>query len=626
MLPILTEVTPAPNRWVDFMGFCRTQLPKVLFLFGAYVFLLAVIGFQNVPYMDDSTRRLLGITNWGTADGRWGSELVARLINAGTPLVDMGLTTFVLTGLILAAASTMLIWALIGDQANWLTWILAVLFGLNPWTLSAFAYRFDGPLIALSVLAAVSSVFCWRLTPRWQIFWFAVVTLVTANFYQQLIGLILILQLTRVLLDWLQQATRIGAALKQLLPGIAGLVIGMVGYMAQTQLVGTYRSEWFDIRNPFGSFARNLYGFLRVFLLENALSWLVVTVLVLMVFSYYVFRITRRQALPVLAVMVGYGIIIVLASGGVLLFATSNYIADETRFRFPLAMSIALLAIAASPSVSRLGLNDGVGGNANPAGLRWASRLILVAFAYLWLLPTFIFAGVLAEQRDSLRLQASLIFSDIFSTYRPGDIVVYDPNVFTDSLYARRVAQRFPIFASPYYVGHLNVPRMHVEERLIEMLGLGGPRDVLWPTAEVPDTCDFRPADAAVIAAGPRWEVWRSQPEVVCVTFPAIANVVVNTPELQAIELDLPRVPAVTELSTAQIPQLEMALWSKANPADIQHLNPTELINGVATFMAVPPLAGWTPDQFADDQIVLVAHFFYQDEFLFQQIWPVDSN
>jgi len=603
-----------------FFAFLRANALKAILLSAAFVLILSVIGLQNAPFWDDSMRRLTGVTAWGPWDGRWGSEWFGRLLNAGRPVVDLGLVSFIISGLIMALASLFVVWILVGPRANWLTFVLALAFGLNPWMLNALAFRFDGPFMALAVLFSVSALLFYRFRPLWFFVACVLISLVSANFFQSAIGLVLTLLMTRLLQDWLNRNESTNFILGRLGAGFGGVALGVMLYAIQARLVGTGRADWFDIRHPFGAFANNLYHFIRVFIRDSAPSWLVFAGLVLAVAIFALLRQSRRGVIkPLLAIPV-YLILSVLASGGILLFATAEHISVQARFRFPLAMGIAMLAIIASANTESVA-SPGVGARwpslAKPMWL--VSRLVLVGFAYLWLMVPFLFAQVLGEQHNSLRFQASMIFSDVFSLQQPGDIVIYEPNIFTNTRYAQLVGQRFPIFENSTYVGFLNLHGDNVRDRLTEMLGFGEYQ--LFATNDKPGICDLRQVDDSQVSSGPRWEAWRADPHTICVTFPALAQITKNTPEVQVIELPLSRFPFAggmrPNLIDLDLSQVEVAIWSLNDPDDIQWAQPLQIVDGNAQFVVGAPMNGWQGER-------LVAHFFLNGQFLFQQIWQLE--
>ena len=604
------------TNWGEFRCFIHTNLQKFILLTAAFVLMLSVIGLQGVPFWDDSRRRLSGLSGWGPWDGRWGSEFVSWALNSGRSVVDLGLTPFVISGLVMALASTIVIWALAGASANWITWLLALTFGLNPWVLNALAFRFDGPFMALSVLFAVSIVFFYRARLLLLFTASLLLAFVTANFFQSAIGLILTLLMTKSLLDWFEGRAPGAELLRRLGLAFAGVAVGVLLYFGQTLILGAGRTGWFDLSNPFGAFPNNLFHFLRVFVRDSAPSWLFFTALVVALAIYTLLRRSRQGILRPLLVLSAYFIISVLASGGILLFATAEHISVQARFRFPLAMGIAMLAIIASTIPKR---DDGES-NKYYWPLPLVAKIALLAFSYLWVMPVFLFANVLSEQHNALRFQAPLVFSDAFSLFQPGDTILYEPNILTNSLTSQRVAERFPIFDNTSYIGVLNLHNDNVRERLTEALGLGA--NVLLATHDSPGTCDLPELAVGPRLTGPRWETWRADEDSICVTFPAFGHLETNTPEIQIITLDLNTFPfEITggpDLTNLGIEDVEVALWSLINPEDIQWVRPDDITEGIATFIIPAPITGW-------EGSTVAAHFFLDGNFMFQQIWRIQQ-
>jgi hypothetical protein len=603
------------TQFDGFLSFLRKNKLPVGLLTVAYIFLLAIIGMQNVPFWDDSMRNLSGVSGWGSWDGRWGSELVGRALNAGRPMVDIGITSFIVSGIVLAAAATLVVWILVASKANWLTWVIALCFGLNPWILNALAFRFDGPFMAFSVLFAAAAMLWYRTRYLWFFLACAGFAFVVANFFQSSIGLILTLLLTRALLDWVNRrepnrviASRVGL-------GFAGVALGVVAYFIQALVFGTGRSGWFDLRNPFGAFANNLFHFIRVFLLDNANSWLLFTVAMVVLAIFVLLSQSQRRLWQVLLAIPVYLGVSILASGGVLLFATAEHISVQARFRFPLAMGLAMLAMIASTAGAGAGKRWVNGSKV----LRLVATVILLGFAYLWLMVVPLFANVLREQQDTLRFQASMIFSDAFQVYRPGDMIVYDPNIFINSRHFARVGERFPIFANTTYVGVINQHNDTVRDRLIALLGL--PAGTLVATNDLPEACTFRNPDIhELVITGSRWEIWRATENVVCVTFPPLADLYVNEPARQELQVNWQHFPfaptEVIDIANVNTGQLQMAIWSLINPGDVQWVFADSLENGNAIYVVPAPPTGW-------EGHLLVAHFFIDGEFMFQQIWQL---
>jgi len=618
----MTNLTLA-DRWGNFAEFAKSHSRQIVALTLGYVFLLSLIGIQNVPYWDDLIRQETGITAWGAVDGRWGSEFVALLLNAGYPLVDLGLTTFIISGVLMAAASLIVVWAVIGPRATWFTFALALAWGLNPWMLNALAFRFDGPLIALSVLLAVSTIFFYRLRTPLLFIGYLIVTFVTANFFQPSLGLILIILMLCGLLDWLYGEADPREVLRNVGIGFGAVAGGLVLYALQSLVLGTDRFDIsFDLANPLGAFLSNLISYIKIFIHDNTPIWTLFSVIALGLAVFALLRQSRRSPAASIAMLAIFLLLSVLASGGVLLFASADFVPTQPRFRFPLAMLIAMAAMIVSarnpfriPELDNSVTPKPIWANA----IKLIPQFVLVVFAYLWLSIVFLFANALHEQEISTRFQAETVFSDVLRLYRRGDEVRYDPRIFTDSIYLRRLGERFPIFANPYMIGSSQVNLHSIQHRYAQRAGL----DTLTIVVDdAQDPCTFRSPNTVVLA-GPRHETWRANANTICLMRPLVTDILVNTAEQQVITLDLIRFafdngyapnPEYLELDDLQI-----ALWSLSNPDDVQWVHPISIQDGIATFIVTAPLGGWQGD-------MLVAHYFLNNVQLSQQIWRLNGH
>jgi len=614
---------------MNFKTFLKVNAIPAVLLTAAYILMLAVIGFSNVPYWEDAMRSLHGVTDWGVWDGRWGTEYLVRLLNAGRPIIYLGLTPFIFSALALALASLIVIYTLVGSRANWLTFFLALTIGLNPWSLNALAYRFDGSAISLSILLATATMLFFRTKPLVTVISIALLTFGILNFFQSYIGLTLILLLTVTLIDWLNGHEATSLVWRRLGYGLLGLLGGVGLYGVQLILINANRPPMFGLENLPAHFMRNLLVFGWTFYQDSATSWLFFAVSVVALAAWALGRQSVRGRFPTTLAILLYFMVVLPASGGILLLANAEFIGVHARLRYPLAFAIACFAIIASAMwLPKFPLKNSSGWLPKPVGVEKAqiifraiARLVLIGFAYLWLSVVFLFANAQSEQQSALEFQAQTIFADVFDTYRTGEIIVYDPNIFNNSIYLERLAQRFPIFDNRHpYVALLNTHSDNALWRLADLLGLYPMMDLL-PMQARPGICDIR---GEVTHTGPRWEVWRSEvPGHICVVFPSLAHSIVNTHMEQVLRLPLNQFPFPVGLrpnfDTLASADIEMAIWSLHNPGDIQIVNPVELENGVAIFVVPPPTNGWQGD-------TLVAHFFLYDAFLFQQIWELNER
>lgn len=127
-----------------------------------YQVAILAIGIVAFPYIDDTARQLTGATDFARSYSRWGSEIASWLVQGSRHLTDMGLTTHILTGLILALSSIIVVYCLNNKKLELLPLIVSTIIGLNPWFLQSVSFRFDSPYMALSILFSVIPFLWWE--------------------------------------------------------------------------------------------------------------------------------------------------------------------------------------------------------------------------------------------------------------------------------------------------------------------------------------------------------------------------------------------------------------------------------------------------------------------------------
>jgi len=604
----------------DFTSQVRQHRTKIAALAVALVLMLSLIGMQNAPYWDDAARRLTGETRWGAWDGRLGSEIVAVVLNQGFSVVDLGITTFVLSGLILAAAWAVIVFTLAGTRANWLTYVLALAAALNPWYLNAAAFRFDGPFFALSVLFAAGTSLFVRTGKLPMLLAYTGLTLVTANFFQPMLGLSLVLLATVLLLDWLRGFITLREVLVRLGIGVGGVALGALTYLAQTQIMSPGRADvLFAFDNPIRAILLNTRIMAFSFLTDSSPVWTVFHLLVLALFIVGVLLLSRREpsvsgrpslrgTWPTIVALLVYFLVVVLASGNLLLLIYQQNLIGTPRFSAVLAMSIGIFGIVASTFDY-------------PKPLLIAGQIVLAIFSYLWLSLVFVFNQVLSEQNASLEFQAQTIAASMVPIYRTGDIIIYDSRVFANPLYLSKVQSRFPIFNVGTYHNTLDFAFSFVRDRFPELMGLSQAQ-VLPLELDGANRCELPRLESNAIIRGPRWEVFRIEPNVVCLLFPAdFITVESGADGIQIIEFEAARFPfnPGTRPNFVELPAsaVRLAVWSKHNPDDLRWFTPDTWDAGTGRFVVPAPPGGWYRDE-------LVGHFYLGENFIHQIIWSID--
>jgi hypothetical protein len=109
----------------------------------------------NVNYIDDVSRALNGDRGWAYLHSRWISEYASIFLHADVLLRDIAPFTQLIAVFLISLASVFLCWIVFDKKLTKLGILLSALLGVSPFFLECFAFKFDSPYMALSVLASV---------------------------------------------------------------------------------------------------------------------------------------------------------------------------------------------------------------------------------------------------------------------------------------------------------------------------------------------------------------------------------------------------------------------------------------------------------------------------------------
>jgi len=124
----------------------------LMILFGTALFPL----FRaDVNYIDDSMRALNGGRDWAYLHSRWTSEYLSVLVHADYKLRDIAPLTQILAIFLISLASVIFCWIVCEKKLTKAGILISALLGLSPFYLECFAFKFDSPYMALSVLASI---------------------------------------------------------------------------------------------------------------------------------------------------------------------------------------------------------------------------------------------------------------------------------------------------------------------------------------------------------------------------------------------------------------------------------------------------------------------------------------
>ena len=291
------------GRYYDnFTEKLRKAVQKHRFLLKPYcvlaaLYLVGICGIlrANFYYRDDMGRALEGYHDWASLY-RYIPEGLSTILHTDTRLRDIAPLTQILAALILALASVLVL-QILKERTKNISWIhcIAVLpLGLSPYFLECYAYRYDAPYMALSVLFAILP-FCFAGTLSFLIA-SAAFTLAVCLTYQTSLSIFPMLATFTAFLAWNQKEEG-KAVLKRLALSIAGYGIGL-GIFKLILIIP--KDGYVPVTTPPlsklpGTAAVNFAAYVRQILNDFTTVWLVIAAVILAHFILTAVLVSKRK-------------------------------------------------------------------------------------------------------------------------------------------------------------------------------------------------------------------------------------------------------------------------------------------------------------------------------------------
>lgn len=395
------------------------------------------IGIVNYPYIDDIGRQVTGYTDFAGSYARYFSEYSAYLVHGSRHLADLGLTTFILSALIMSAVSVLVLFIIFdGQQISWMSALASVLLGINPWFLEVLSFRFDSPYICLSVLVSVIPFLFYR---RNNIQYFIISTVcifLMCNSYQASSGIYPVMLLTLVFKD-LVNNTKIIDCLKNI--GISilayGLAMGLffieISFNPQLKERGTNTTLASFSEMP-KAIIENYNVYFHTIYNESAKIWIVLFGLVLIIFVLKYLLIDKDIKAFLFSII--YAVIGAFLSYGVYAAFSGHLAADRPRYAYGFAFFFGVILIM-------------IGKKINNSYFALPRNIVISLLVYYIFSFSFAYSTALAAQKESFERQSTILSQDL-SKYIKSDTAVYINQLFKDSPIFKNTAVNYPILSA----------------------------------------------------------------------------------------------------------------------------------------------------------------------------------
>lgn len=403
-----------------------------------YFLLLYTIGIVQYPYIDDNARQISGATNFWIHYSRFISEIVSWFLQGSRHLTDQGVSNFLISGIILSAASISAMKVLFADKKiPVFAAIISVFIGVNPWFLECLSFRFDSPFMSLSIFFGIFPYLFWNAPKKIFFIVSTISVLFLCNTYQASSGVYIVFGLCLFFLGIIQNLKIYDNVNKSIIAALA-FILGMVLYLFEMRLnpelatrgnivaIASFRDLPLTLIN-------NTISYFNVIYHDSAKIWIIVTC-ILAILSLFVFikqaKINKLFAfiLTLIYFLVGF-----VLSYGVLLIFKEPLVAQSGRYGgYGFSVFVALTCI------SVLKLNECKFFNV-------LLRFSIIIFMYFQMAFDFGYSSILAAQKNSFEIQSQILANDLKNIVTPERKNIYANKFLKSSPILLNSESNFPI-------------------------------------------------------------------------------------------------------------------------------------------------------------------------------------
>lgn len=421
---------------INFIDYLKQNVVKVSFIFGSYLFVATYLGSINYYYIDDVSRRAFGSTGFAEHYARYFSEFASHLVQGNTHLTDLGLTTFILSAIILGIISTLIVY-LISDISK-MTWGAAcasLFIGLNPFSLELLSFRFDTPYMMLSILVSILP-FLWRDKKLLYGLSSIVGIFLMFNSYQASSGIYIVFVLFLGFLSLLKTLD-FKKHFNFLFSSAAYFIIAtglyFVEMMFNPQLKDRGNNASIATLTDLPSAViTNIKAYFNVYLNELPELWKFWILIILIIFLIQIVGRYKKSRIVTFLLTVPYIILTVMLSLGVYIASATELATVRPRYAYALAIFLGIIMVYVA-SQTKTNLQNIIG------------KVAVVIVTYYTFTFSMAYVAALDNQKTDFELQAGELASHLNVYVRDSNNTVYINRLFEDSPAYSNSTLNYPI-------------------------------------------------------------------------------------------------------------------------------------------------------------------------------------
>lgn len=430
--------TTKKNLFNTCSSYIKDNRYKFTLIFLIYFTTILSIGIVNYPYIDDSLRQLTGFTGFAEHYSRWGSEISSWIVQGSRHLTDMGLTTHILTAIILAISSIITIFMLNDKKFSWVAAACSTLIGLNPWFLQCISFRFDSPYMALSILASIVPFLWWDKNKKSFFIMSVLCIFLMCNTYQSSSGIYIVMTIALIFKD-LTSNHSLKNNYKKYSLSIMAYILGMVFYTIETHF-NEHLSERGDIvkvanlREFPSTIIRNLKSYFKNIYNQSAKIWIVLFILIVLLFIIsYIIKSEINYIKNSLFIFLYLSLGSIFSYGVYLIFNMDLTTNGAPRYYYGFGVFVAITLIILSNRKIHFSI------------LNLTKNMLLFTFVYYIFSFNLTYASMLIYQKEEFERQSVIFTNDIKNIVNEQRKTIYANKLFKDSPVFANTARNYPI-------------------------------------------------------------------------------------------------------------------------------------------------------------------------------------
>lgn len=421
----------------DFIIYIKNNFSKILAILIGYLTVAVYLGNVNYYYIDDISRRVNGSTGFGEHYARYFSEYSSYLVQGSGHLTDLGLTTYILSAIVLTFTSSLAIYILSENrQITWSAAIASLFIGLNPWSLELLSFRFDTPYMMISLLVSFLP-FLWYHSNKVSFGVSSVISIfIMFNSYQASSGLYIILVLLVGMLDFLK-TLNLKEHIFTLITSAIYYAIALGAYFIEMKFNPQLANRGDNAsiaalgQLPF-AIVRNLRTYLLTYLNELPYLWKLLIIIIILVFIIKVVYNYKKNKVINFIVVIIYSLMAMIFSLGVYVASATDLADDRPRYAYGLAIMIALFMIYI--------VNDKKNSVQNILG-----KISVLLLSYYVFSFSLAYIAALDNQKTDFEVQATILAASLNKYVKDDNNTVNIDRLFEDSPAYTNTQLNYPI-------------------------------------------------------------------------------------------------------------------------------------------------------------------------------------